>query len=595
MSSITEDIKSRIDVVDLIKEYVQLIPSGVNFKARCPFHNEKTPSFYVSAEKQIWHCFGCGAGGDIFEFIKRIEGLEFPEALRILADKANVKLDHQYSPEFRNQKTKVLDILELSAKYYHQLLLNDSEAQEARTYLKKRAIDKETISQFNLGYSKDSWNDLLNYLKKQGFREMDIEASGLILKSKKDGKFYDRFRGRLMFPINNIFGQGIGFTARILKPDKQQGKYINTPQTIAYDKSSVLYNMDLAKLSIKQKNYTILVEGQVDVMSSYMMGVKNVVASSGTALTHQQVKILKRYSPNLMIAYDADQAGLKATFRIIDNALLEGMNIKVIKIPAGMDPDQLIKTDPEKWLEIIKNAEPIMDFVFQQVLSSGNLENVFHKKQVVQKILVFISKFRDDIERETYLRRLSDLVGVEYNLLRGKLKDFLARRQHTYTVQNENNKEYQPVQLNKKEELLKKIIALSLNFTNNIEYLVANLELEYVDEGLVAELYKNMVIYYTKNGVLDLESFKKTLNKEQSNLLDVIVFIFENEYSGSNQNKSLVVIQDLVKAYKQEFLNKKSVELQILINKAKESKDLDLENKYFCELNDVNLKKKSLK
>ena len=561
MSNVTEEIKARLDVVDLIKEYIQLTPAGVNFKAPCPFHNEKTPSFFVSSEKQIWHCFGCNLGGDIFEFVKKIEGLEFPEALRILADKANVKIDYNYSPELKNQKTKVLDILDTTASYHHQLLLKDQDAQIARDYLKKRVIDDQAIKQFNLGYSKDSWDDLLQYLRSKKFSDLDIEAAGLVVKSKKDGKFYDRFRGRLMFPINNIFGQTIGFTARVLKQDDQQGKYVNTPQTIAYDKSSVLYNMDLAKMAIKQKNYTILAEGQIDVISSYMAGVKNIIASSGTALTPQQVKILKRYSDNLMIAYDADQAGLKATFRIVDNALAENINIKIIKMPKGMDPDQLIKKDPQKWLDAIKNAKPIMDFVFDKVLSSSDLNNIFQKKQIARKLLVLISKFRDDIERETYLKRLGDLIDVEYDLLKEKLDSFVNKNKRNVIVTIEKSKEFKPLVLDKKEELLKKVIALGINFPSNIEYLSSNLELEYINKSVIDELYKEMIIYYTKNNSFDLKAFVKGLNKDQNDLLDIIVFVFENEYVDYDQNQAFVDIQSLIKSYKKEFLTTKLKEL----------------------------------
>jgi DNA primase len=578
MSNVTEDIKARLDVVDLIKEYIQLTPSGVNFKACCPFHNEKTPSFYVSSEKQIWHCFGCSAGGDIFEFVKKIEGLEFPEALRILADKTNVKIDYNYSPELKNQKTKVLDILETAANYFHQLLLKDPTAQNARDYLKKRDIKEDAIQEFNLGYSKDAWDDLLKHLKNKKFTDLDIEAAGLVVKSKKDGKFYDRFRGRLMFPINNIFGQIIGFTARILKKDDQQGKYVNTPQTIAYDKSSVLYNMDLAKMSIKQKNYTILAEGQIDVISSYLAGVKNIIASSGTALTSQQVKIIKRYSENLMIAYDADQAGLKATFRIVDNALLENMNIKIIEMPAGSDPDQLIKEDPEKWLEAIKDAKPLMDFVFDKILAMGDIHDVFSKKKMAQKLLVFISKFRDDIERETYLKRLSDLIDVDYNLLKEKLDNFLNKNKQTYIDDKSSNNEYIPSKLNKKEELLKKIIALGINFTNNLEYLASNLELEYIGKSTIDDLYKEMIIYYTKNNSFDLKAFEKGLDKDKNDLLDIIVFIFENEYSDYDNNKAFGDIQDLSKAYKKEVLTKELKKLEDSLKLAeKQEKEEEIE------------------
>jgi DNA primase len=573
MSNVTEDIKSRLDVVDLIKEYIQLTPAGVNFKAPCPFHNEKTPSFVVSSEKQIWHCFGCGAGGDIFEFVKKIEGLEFPEALRILADKANVKIDYDYSPELKNQKTKALDILTVTATYYHQLLLKDSNAKIAQDYLKEREIDDKAVEQFNLGYSKDSWDDLLIYLRSKKFTDSDIEAAGLVVKSKKDGKFYDRFRGRLMFPINNIFGQAIGFTARVLKEDDQQGKYVNTPQSVAYDKSSVLYNMDLAKMTIKQKNYTILAEGQLDVISSYMAGVKNIIASSGTALTPQQVKILKRYSENLMIAYDADQAGLKATFRIVDNALAENINIKIIKIPKGMDPDQLIKKDPQKWLDAVKNAQPLMDFVFEKVLATGDLNNVFQKKQIAKKLLILISKFRDDIERQTYLKRLGDLIDVEYDLLKEKLDDFVNKNKRNIPVEKEERKEFKLSVLDKKEELLKKIIALGINFLNNIEYLSSNLELEYIGKSTIDELYKEMIIYYTKNNSFDRKAFENGLDKDKSDLLNIILFIFENEYSKHDQNEAFIDIQALVKSYKKEFLNEKLKKLEVSLKLAERKGD----------------------
>jgi DNA primase len=572
MSNVTEDIKSRLDVVDVIKEYIQLTPAGVNFKAPCPFHNEKTPSFVVSPEKQIWHCFGCGAGGDIFEFVKKIEGLEFPEALRILADKANVKIDYNYNPELKNQKTKILDIIEATVDHYHRLLLKDKEAKVARDYLEKRVINKEAVEKFNLGYSKDSWDDLVLYLRGKKFVDADVEASGLVVRSKKDNKLYDRFRGRLMFPINNIFGQTIGFTARILKKDDKQGKYVNTPQSIIFDKSSVLYNMDLAKMVIKQKNYTILAEGQMDVISSYMAGVQNIIATSGTALTPQQVKIIKRYSDNLMIAYDADKAGLKATFRIVDNALVENINIKIIEMPKGMDPDQLIKKDEKKWLNAIKKAKPIMDFVFDKIMSIGDVNDVFQKKQMAQKLLVFISKFRDDIERETYLKKLSDSINVDYNLLKEKLDSFLNKNKKNYIIEKENNGEYKPSRLNKKEELLKKIIALGISFPNNLEYLSSNLELEYIEKSIIDELYKEIIIYYTKNNSFDLKVFEKGLDKEKSDLLNIIILIFENEYSDYDQNTAFIDIQSLIKSYKKEFLDKKLKELENSL-KSMEKKD----------------------
>lgn len=597
MSNVTEEIKSRLDIADTISEYIHLNQAGVNWKAICPFHREKTPSLFVSSEKQIWHCFGCGSGGDIFEFVKKIEGVEFPEALRILAQKANVIIDYNYNPELSNKKTKILDILEESANYYHKNLIESKNAKIARDYLEKREMSQEAIRTFLLGYSEDSWTGLLDHLKNKGFLEKDIESAGMILKSKQGSySFYDRFRGRLMFPINNIFGQTVGFTARALKEeDNKQGKYVNTPQTDAYDKSSVLYNLDLAKVEIKNKNYTILVEGNIDAISSYMSGVKNVVASSGTALTQSQVKILKRYSENLMIAYDGDLAGIKATFRIIDNALSQNMNVKIVSLPKGVDPDDIIRQGSEKWLDVIKKARPIMDFIFDKVVSSADLSNVFHKKQVAKTLLMFISKFSDEIEMQTYLKKLSDIIDIDYDMLKKKLDEIISNKKNKEIVQKDSGLDYSPTDKNKIDEFLKEIIALSINFPENLEYLSSNLELEYIQDNLVGNLYKDIIIHYTKNNSFSFDLFKKSLDTEHVDLLDLVVFVFENGYSDYDKNQAFVEIQKLVLSYKEEFLSKKLKSINLLMNKARIEKNSELEDKYFIDLNDINIKKRNLK
>lgn len=587
MSSITEDIKSRLNIVDIVSEYVPLNQTGTNFRAVCPFHKEKTPSFMVSSDKQIFHCFGCGAGGDIFEFIKKIEGIEFPEALRILADKANVKIDYNYNPDLSSKKTKVLDILTESVNYYHNILLKNESAQIARDYLTSRNISQETVETFLLGYSNDSWDGLYNYLKDKKFTDSDIESSGMIIRSDKGYKFFDRFRARLMFPISNVYGQIVGFTARILISDEKSAKYINTPQTIVFDKSSILFNLDLAKTEIKNKNYTILVEGNIDAISAYMAGTKNVVASSGTALTINHVKLLKRYSENIIIAYDGDSAGLKATFRIIDNALSENMNIKIAALPKGIDPDDIIKTDKNKWFEIIKNAEPLMDFVFRKVLSSIDLTNVFHKKQAAKKLLIFISKFKDEIERETYLKRLSSEIDIDFDILKNKLLEFLSKKKIEEKKDENVNSNYKPLKLNKKDEFLKKIIAFGVNFVNILEYLSANLEQEFIKDGEAEKLYKNIIIYYTKNNSFDLDLFRKEIEKEDNELLNSILFVFENEYSNCDKNDAFLEIQRLVLEYKRIVLSEKLKQLEYKLKEAERNNQREESDKILQEFSFV--------
>ncbi|MCK5320853.1 DNA primase, partial [Candidatus Parcubacteria bacterium] len=262
----SEEIKSRLDIVDVIREYIQLQAAGVNFRAKCPFHREKTPSFVVSPEKQIYHCFGCGEGGDIFSFVMKMEGIEFVEALRLLAPKAGVALKKQ-NPEAASKRNKILDMLDLSRRYYHKIFLGEASARNAREYIKKRALSADTIEEWQIGYSLDSWDTVGKLLRAKGYKENEIFVAGLIVKSNKSNRFYDRFRGRIMFPINDVNGNTVAFSARI-SPEKEavekMGKYINSPQTPVYDKSKILFGLDKAKLEIKKEDLAIVVEGQMD-------------------------------------------------------------------------------------------------------------------------------------------------------------------------------------------------------------------------------------------------------------------------------------------------------------------------------------------
>jgi len=332
-----------------------------------------------------------------------------------------------------------------------------------------------------------------------------------------------------------------------------------------------LYNMDLAKLDIKNKNYTILVEGNIDVISTYMSGTKNVVASSGTALTTAQVKILKRYSENLIIAYDGDSAGFKATFRIIDNALAENMNIKVAPLPKGVDPDDLVRSGKEKWLDVIKNAKPLMDFVFEKVISSIDLSNIFQKKQATKKLLIFIGKFRDEIEREAYLKKLSELVDVDYGILKKKIKEVLNKKVNV--KKSKKQESFSISEKNKREELLKQILAMGIGYPENLEHLSMNLEMEFLGTSSLDELYKDAVIYYTKNNSFDLEDFVNYLNVEKKNILNSILFIFENQYSDLGKNNSFVEIQKIIIDYKKQFLIQKLKLIEQDLKKAELAKE----------------------
>lgn len=420
MSSPVEEIKERLNIVELIQEYVPLKKAGLNHKACCPFHNEKTPSFTVSESKQFFHCFGCGKGGDVFTFIEAIEGVEFPEALRMLAQKAHVELQ-SFSPKEQNERTRLLDCLQLAAQFYHAALRTSPAGERGRAYIQERGITAESIQDFQIGYSPESWDALIQFLRQKQYTNEEIEKAGLSIRSPKTGGWYDRFRGRVMFPIYNAHGNVIGFGGRTLDPHQKEAKYINSPQTSVYNKSAVLYGLHIAKRHIQQVDATVIVEGYMDVITAHQAKFRNVVAASGTALTTDQVRLLKRYSGNVILAFDGDAAGLKAAWRGMQVAITEGMNIKVLTLPQGEDPDDLIRRAPEEFRQRAAQAQLFMDYAFQSILSGLDLSRVDHKKKAAAELLPMIALFPDTIEQTHYIQLLAQQLGVESEILQRKL------------------------------------------------------------------------------------------------------------------------------------------------------------------------------
>jgi len=352
-----EEVKSRLDIIDVVSEYFPLKPAGANWRARCPFHEERTPSFMVSKSKQIWHCFGCGEGGDIFSFVMKQEGLEFPDALRLLADKAGVRLKAE-DPTIRSERQRLMALLEAAVVFWSEVLWREVSAKSAMSYLvEERKLKPETIRAWRLGYASDSWEALINHLVKLGYKEEEMIKSGVaIRKMETRGRgAYDRFRNRIIFPIANTSGQIIGISGRTLSSSETEAKYVNTPETLLYYKGQVLYGLDKAKTSVKQQNLAIIVEGNMDAIASHETGVANVVASSGTALTQDQVRLLKRFTDNLAFAFDADAAGESATLRGLVMALSDGCQVSLIRLPLRSGLKPLLK--PNQCWSII-SAEP---------------------------------------------------------------------------------------------------------------------------------------------------------------------------------------------------------------------------------------------
>ncbi len=571
LNSQVDEIKSRLDIVEVVREYIpNLKQAGSNWRALCPFHNEKTPSFMVSRDKQIWHCFGCGEGGDIFSFLMKIENLEFPETLKILAKKAGVILKYQ-DPSLTNQKTKILDILETAAKFFHHNLLNSKEATEARDYLlNKRGLKEETVEDFYLGFAPNSWDELFKFLLKKGFKGEEIFLAGLAVKKERGTGFYDRFRARIMFPIRDVHGHVVGFTGRLLPGDEKKegvgGKYVNTPQTLVYNKSQVIYGLDKAKQAIRKENLAVLVEGNMDVIASHQAGITNVVASSGTALTAEQVKLLKRYSENLAISFDADSAGEAASRRGIDVALEQGATVKVIVLDPkiGKDPDEYIKKACQKWIEAISGAQLFMDYYFGYVLNKLDLNKVESKKEAAKILLKEISKLQNKIEQSHYLQKLGETLGVSEQVLRESLQvaaKMLVPRSNLQSVNKNTSSEKPPRDRN--FLLSERLLSLAIKYPDNLPYIINHLSPETIRDASLQELYKNLILYYNNiNTNIDrfcLNTFCSSfLNDKNRSLLrykiDTLLLLAEKDFCNFNNDEIKSELQKSVRLLKENYL-----------------------------------------
>lgn len=425
------DIKGRLDVVDIVSEYIPLKPGGSGaFKANCPFHQERTPSFYVSRPRQTWHCFGCDEGGDLISFVMKMEGMEFREALELLAQKAGVTLP-AFDGEKASMKKRIHEVNELAMKFFKSTLERAPEAEAARAYVKKRGLDDLTLDLFGIGFAPESWDALSKALASKGVTEQEMLQAGVVAKSDRGPGVYDRFRGRVMFPIADVHGNIVGFTGRILDSvgahqDAPSAKYVNTPETGAYRKSAVLYGLDKAKGEIRREDLAVIVEGNMDVVGSHQFGVLNVVAASGTALTAEQLGLLKRFTTNLAIAFDQDQAGNAATIRGLDLARAQDFNIKIITLPpeAGKDPDDAVRKDPQLWRDAIKSSVSIMEWIYQQAFKEQRTRSSTPegKKEIARVVLPEIKRIVDPVERDHWLKRLAKDLDVSEGALREALQ-----------------------------------------------------------------------------------------------------------------------------------------------------------------------------
>jgi len=406
MSSTTEQIKERLGIVEVVSQYIKLEKAGNNMKAKCPFHNEKTPSFMVSPSRNSFYCFGCNIGGDVFTFVEEFEGVDFMGALKVLGERAGVQVVFE-NKEVRDERSKLYTTMDEAARFFEANLTKEK---KVLAYLKDRGLHNDTIQSWQLGYAKNEWRTLHEYFTGRGYSETDILTVGLIKKTD-DGRHYDLFRDRIMFPLRDSSGRVIAFSGRIFTDDDKAPKYVNSPETPLFNKSKVLYGYDRAKLAIRKFTFSIVVEGQMDLLMSHQAGYTNTVAVSGTALTSAQLSLLNRLSSNIVMAFDSDSAGIQSSGKSAELGLSMGMDVKIAALPEGSDPADLVKKGKDEWKTVIKHSKHIVDF-YLDLLSESIADKRKLRLEVQRVILPYIAKIPNNIDQAHFVTKVAERLGI---------------------------------------------------------------------------------------------------------------------------------------------------------------------------------------
>jgi DNA primase len=419
-STTLEQIRAASDIVEVVGSYLPLKRAGANFVALCPFHKEKTPSFNVNPSKQIFHCFGCHKGGDVFKFVQEYENLAFPEAVRRLAERAHIPLEFEQDDGQRQQrfvKDTLLQIHEAITVRWQAALANDAAGQIARDYLRKRGVPDEAVELFRLGYAPEVWDDTVNWAKSKGYEPALVEQAGLIIRKEETGHHYDRFRGRLIFPICDEQGRVIGFSGRVLSGDEKTAKYVNSPETPIFTKGRVFFGLDKAKRALLDAGRAVICEGQLDLIACYMAGVQNVVAPQGTAFTADHARILKRYVDEVILCFDADTAGQSAAVRVQDSLLASGLAIRVATLPAPHDPDSFIKASgAEAFHALLAQAKEFLDFYLDHLCATNDVATDRGQRAVVRAMAAMVQKTADRVLADKYAQKTAMKLASVMNL-----------------------------------------------------------------------------------------------------------------------------------------------------------------------------------
>ena len=583
---VIDEIRQSNDIVDVISQYVRLKRSGRNYFGLCPFHNEKSPSFSVSPDKQIFHCFGCGVGGNVFTFLMKIEGISFIEAIQNLAERANIvlpKLENNEESGKEELKAKVYKVNEFAAEYYHKNLYLPT-AKIAQEYVKKRKLSNETLKSFRIGFS-GKFDELYKELKKQGFAETEILESGLVNKSDR-GQYIDRYRNRLMFPICDVRGRVIAFGGRVL--DDSKPKYINSPENVVYSKGRHLFGLNVAKKGQGVLKKILIVEGYMDVISLHQRGITNVVAPLGTALTQQQGWLLRKNAEQIILSFDSDEAGLNAKIRALDILQNMGCDLRVLNMEGAKDPDEyIVKFGNARFTNLIEKALSVVEFKVKLLKDKLNLENVNDKIKFLNEIAKIISKIDNNMEREVYIDRISkeydiskEAIYSEVNKLTYSNKSdekVLEKKKPVLVHKNENTVQISEAVRRRENTVLSILLTENVNF---FEVIKQNMKpddfKDEINKKIAKKLYEELEKGNSNiNAILD-----EMTEEEQNHITEIMAMDFEIE----DMEKA---IDDIMQSYEKEKLNQRKLEIiELLEKQAEEEKKKELEK----ELNDIIIK-----
>lgn len=562
--NLIEDILSRADIVEVVSGYLPLKRAGRNFKANCPFHHEKTPSFMVSPDRQIYHCFGCGESGNAFKFLMRYERMEFPEAVETLAKKTGVVLPQLKNEDYKTISlgTQLYKINELSASFYAHNL-DSPDGARAKDYLLKRGLKPQTLKSFKLGVALDKWDGLINYLRSKNIPLSLLEKAGLII-PRESGGYYDRFRNRIIFPIFDIKSRPVGFGARVM--DKSLPKYVNSPETPIYAKGKNLYGLHLAKDGIRDTDSVIVVEGYLDIIIPYQEGIRNVVASQGTALTLEQVRLLKRYTDNVVMVYDGDAAGELATLRSLDIFIEEDMNVMVVSLDEGFDPDSYVrKNGIEKFREKIGQAQNLFDYKLDILRSRYDPRQIEGKARIASAILETIDKFKNAVLKSEYLKRLAQVLDIREESLLQELKKVKHDRPYE-PLDNLTRKKGQNI--NPTETLL---IKLMLEETELINRIRMSLEPSDFQDARISRIVSIMFDLIEEGKNISTSVLMNDLLKDEE-IAQVVCESMFLPVDSTMEHKERVV-DDCVQRIKAERLRLRKMHLHQQINEAQNTGD----------------------